>query len=364
MPSRKPTYPVRLQFFAQEKTEKATPRKRLESRKKGQVAKSMEVPSALIMLFVFILLWFIGGMMNERFLAIYKQTLSEYLLWQITPDNIKTIFYQLTLESGKILAPVFAVAMIAGLFANYIQIGFLFSSEPLKMKLSRLNPLEGFKRIFSWRALVEFIKSVLKIFLTTLVALLVLWKGREDLLHLYGSTPGRALEVISVLTVKLGVFVALLLIVIAGFDYIYQRYDFEKNIRMSKQDIKDEHKKSEGDPQIKGRIRARQREMAMRRMMQAVPEADVIITNPTHFAVALKYEAQKMSAPIVVAKGQDYVAEKIKEVAREHQIVTMENKPLARALYAQVEIGQEVPEDLFKAVAEVLAYVYKIKGKK
>lgn len=359
----KPSYRfgVDLQFFAQEKTEKATPRKKLDARKKGQVAKSMEVPSALVLLLVFTGLLFIGQMMAQQMMAVYKNLLSEYILWEITPGNLELIMNRLVWESTKIVAPVLAISMVAGVFANYIQIGFLFTTEPLKMKLSKLNPIEGAKKILSWRALVEFVKSILKIVLTSAVVFLVLWNGREQLLALSGSNPGMVLQVVAGLTGKLGVFVALLLILIAGLDYIYQRFEHEKNLRMSKQDLKDEYKKTEGDPLIKSKIKERQREMAMRRMMQEVPKADVVITNPTHFAVALKYEADTMSAPVVIAKGQDHIAHKIKEVAEQHEIVTMENKPLARALYHQVEIGREVPEDLFKAVAEVLAYVYKLK---
>ncbi|MBO8171002.1 MAG: flagellar biosynthesis protein FlhB [Bacillaceae bacterium] len=356
-------YPVNLQFFAQEKTEKATPRKKQEARKKGQVAKSMEIPSALIMLFAFISFIFLGQMMLSGIIRIYQQTLSEYILWQVTPNNIQVMFMQLTWESVKLVSPVLLVAMVAAIFANYIQIGFLFTTEPLKMKLNKLNPIEGAKKIFSWRALVEFVKSILKFVFVTLVVAIILWNAKEQILNLSVSTPGGVLQVISGLTAKLGVFVALLLIVLAVADYVYQRYDHEKSLRMSKQDIKDEHKKTEGDPLIKSKIKEKQREMAMRRMMQEVPKADVVITNPTHFALALRYDSETMTSPTVVAKGKDHLAEKIKEVAREHDVVTMENKPLARALYFQVEIGEEIPEDLFKAVAEVLAYVYKLKGK-
>lgn len=358
-----PRFPVQLQFFAQEKTEKATPKKRRDTRNKGQVAKSMEVPSALILLSVFLSFLFLGPYMLQKIIGIYRHVLSEYLIWQVTPNNLEVIFGQLVWQGVQVVAPVMFIALAAGVFANYIQIGFLFTTEPLKMKLNRLDPIQGAKKIFSWRALAEFLKSILKLTFTSAVVAIILWNSWQDLVSISGTNPGSVLSFIGGLTGKLGIFIALLLIIIAVADYVYQRYEHEKSIRMSKQDIKDEYKKTEGDPLIKGKIKERQREMAMRRMMQEIPKADVVITNPTHYAVALKYDADTMESPKVIAKGKDHLALRIKEVAKEHNVITMENKPLARALYAQVEIGEEIPEDLFKAVAEVLAYVYKLKGK-
>jgi flagellar biosynthetic protein FlhB len=244
-----------------------------------------------------------------------------------------------------------------------MQVGFLFTMEPLKMKISKLDPIQGFKRIFSLRAIVELLKSILKIIIVGLVTFSVLWFQIDEILLLTDKSLGASLSSIGNLTVKMGLYASAALLFLAFLDYLYQRYDFERNIRMSKQDIKDEYKKTEGDPLIKSKIKQKQREMAMKRMMQEVPKADVVITNPTHYAVALKYEDEKMDAPVVIAKGVDYVALKIKELAKEHDVVTVENRPLARALYSQTEIGDAIPEEFFKAVAEILAYVYRLKNK-
>jgi flagellar biosynthetic protein FlhB len=244
-----------------------------------------------------------------------------------------------------------------------LQVGTLFTLEPLKMKLDKLNPIQGAKRLFSLKSLVELAKSLIKISVGILVAYNLLWGVKEELLKLSQTSIEAALAFTAHEVVKLGLYIGVLYIVLAVLDYMYQRYEYEKSLRMSKQDIKDELKNTEGDPLIKGKIKEKQRQMAMRRMMQELPKADVVITNPTHFAVAIKYDSASMTAPTVIAKGQDYLALKIKEIAKKHRIVTMENKPLARALYSQVEIGQQIPEELFKAVAEVLAYVYKLQGK-
>jgi flagellar biosynthetic protein FlhB len=356
-------YPVNLQFFAQEKTEQATPKKRQESRNKGQVAKSAEVSTAFIMIGVFAVLFFTGGWMINILLSIFTKSIVEYASWDITIENVTTMFQQVTLEATIVLLPIMAIAMLAGVAGNYLQIGFLFTTEPLLIKLERLDPIQGFKRIFSLRAIVELLKSVFKILFISFVVFSFVYHKKHEVLLLSQKGIGYSLEVLGTLTIQIGLSVGLILLFLSVLDYLYQKYDFEKNIRMSKQDIKDEYKKTEGDPLIKSKIKERQRQMAMRRMMQEVPRADVIITNPTHFAVALKYDANTMDAPKVIAKGLDAVALKIRDIAKEHNIITMENKPLARALYHQVEIGESVPEDLFKAVAEVLAYVYRIKGK-
>lgn len=354
---------MNLQYFAGEKTEKATPTKRRESRKKGQVAKTNELTSAIIFLLMFLLFYILGPYLAEKTIALYEKVLTNYLNWEVTQENVRLIFIDLLIDSLWIIIPIFAVAIVGGVGGNLIQVGILFTTEPLMMKLERINPLEGAKRIFSLRSLVQLLKSLLKISILGYVTFSILAENKNFLLTLYNYDLLEILKFIGVLIIEIGLKSSLVLIVLAVLDYFYQRYEFEKNIRMSKQDIKDEYKKMEGDPLIKGKIKERQRQMAMRRMMQAVPEADVIITNPTHFAIAISYKPQEMEAPQVVAKGMDYIALKIKEVAMEHDIVTVENKWLARTLYHQVEIGQAVPVDLYQAVAEVLAYVYKIKGK-
>jgi flagellar biosynthetic protein FlhB len=357
------TFTVDLQYFSGEKTEKATPKKKQDARKKGQVAKSQDLSPAIALTAFFFLLIMLGPGMLTTFQNMIRESLVTYTGWQVNEENLKVMFMQLSFEAIKIVGPVLGVALLVALLANYMQVGWLITTEPLQMKLEKLNPIEGAKRIFSMRSLVELLKSLLKISAGIYVAYTILWNSKEQLVQLSLKSIGNVLSYTAGEVVKLGIYLGLLLFILAALDYAYQRYEHEKNLRMSKQDLKDEHKQAEGDPLIKGKIRERQRSMAIRRMMQELPKADVIITNPTHFAVAIRYDASEMSAPTVVAKGQDYLALKIREVAKKHRIVTMENKPLARALYSQVEIGQQIPEELFKAVAEVLAYVYKLQGK-
>ncbi|UCZ51711.1 flagellar biosynthesis protein FlhB [Bacillus shivajii] len=352
-----------LQFFAQEKTEKATPKKKQETRKKGQVAKSSDVNTAFILLFVFLFFWFIGSFATEQMFGIARFTYEEYLLLDLTENNVYSLFLNYTFQAVVIVAPIMLVAMLAAIFSNYLQVGFLFAPEAIKMKLSKIDPIKGAKRIFSVRALVEFLKSMLKITLVGMVTFTVIWIFFDEILKLGLYSVGEGVRLIGNLTVIMGLSVAFLLIFLSVLDYMYQKYDHEKNIKMSKQDVKDEHKKTEGDPLIKSKIKEKQKQMAMSRMMQEVPKADVVITNPTHYAVALKYDDGNMDAPVVIAKGVDYIALKVINVAKNNGVMTVENRPLARALYAQADIGDEVPEDLFKAVAEVLAYVYRIQKK-
>lgn len=353
-----------LQMFAQEKTEQATPRKKQEARRKGQVAKSSDLPGALIMLFSFLALYMFGGMFEDSLYSLFTVPLREYMLWDVTIGNIAAMFVQLAFQVLMFIAPILIIAFILGIVGNYIQIGFLFTGEPLKMNLNKLNPVQGFKRIFSLRAIVELLKSSLKFAIVAVVAWTTLWGEKDELLSLSNVPLEDTLRYAARVTTLIGMKIGAVLVVLAILDYLYQRYDLNKQLRMSKQELKDEFKKTEGDPLIKSRIREKQRRMAMARMMQEVPKADVVITNPTHYAVALQYDATTMDEPKVIAKGVDYIALKIREVAEAHGIITMENRPLARALYEQVEIGQSIPAELFQAVAEVLAYVYKVKGKR
>ena len=352
-----------LQLFSGEKTEPATPKKRQEARQKGQVAKSMELTGALIMLFSFLFLLMFGGFMKDHLYGMFVAIFHDYMLMDVTVGNVQMIFGNLLYESLFVLGPIFLIAVVIAIAGNYIQIGFLVTPETLKMKFNKLSPIEGAKQIFSMRSVFEFVKTLFKLLVIGSIVYMTLWGVRYDLLKLAEIPLEEILAYTGSLTLMLGLKIGAVLVVLAIIDYIYQRYEYEKNLRMSKQDIKDEYKKTEGDPLIKGKIRERQRKMAMQRMMQEVPKADVVITNPTHFAIAIKYDAAKMDTPMVIAKGMDYLALKIRSIAEEHGVVTMENKPLARALYEQVEIGEAIPPELFQAVAEVLAYVYKLKGK-
>lgn len=351
-----------LQMFNGEKTESATPKKRAEARSKGQVARSQELPGSFIMLLILLSFIALGGYMKDGLTRMFGLIFEQKLLMELNSENLLSLFYDLLVQLLLLLAPIFAIAVIIAILGNFVQFGFLITGENLKLNFTRLNPIQGFKNIFSMRSLVEFVKNILKLIIIGYIVYSTLWGARSDILKLSHVSVGNLFSFTASLTLKLGITISAVLVVMAIVDFVYQKYEYEKSLKMSLQDIKDEYKKTEGDPLIKGKIRERQRRMAMQRMMQEVPNADVIITNPTHFAVAIKYDSQKMQAPVVVAKGTDYVAMRIREVATENRIMLMENKPLARALYARTEIGDTIPPDLFQAVAEILAYVYRIKG--
>ncbi|WP_064093698.1 flagellar biosynthesis protein FlhB [Rossellomorea aquimaris] len=352
-----------LQYFSGEKTEKATPKKREDARKKGQTAKSQDVNTAIILLAVFLFLTFGASYIGNIVFDLFNHTFQEYMLMELSENTVQVITLDIMKELALLLGPIMLVALLAGLLSNYIQVGVMFTTKPLQPKLEKIDPIKGFKRIFSLRAIVELLKSILKISFVGSITFVILWTNIDKVLSLSFKSVGDSLVTMASLTVQMGIAASLALLFLSLFDYLYQKYDFEKNIRMSKQDLKDEHKNIEGDPLIKSKIKQRQREMAMRRMMQEVPEADVVITNPTHFAIALKYDENKMDAPFVVAKGVDFMAQKIKYIAKENDVVMVENRPLARSLYDSAEIGDAVPEEFFKAVAEILAYVYRIKNK-
>jgi flagellar biosynthetic protein FlhB len=355
---------MNLQMFAGEKTEKATPKKRSEARNKGQVARSAEIPGSLILLGTLGCFMTMGSFFNPRVLRLFGDIFAHRLNMQVTEQSVQGLFYQYLTQFFILMAPILGIVVVIVLASHFAQVGWLFTLEPLKVKLDKLNPINGMKHIFSMRSVVEMFKSLLKL---TVVGLMVYWilsSEKKRFLELAHMPVQDIFAFAASLILRLGMMVAAVLFLIAIGDYMYQKFEYEKSLRMSKQDIKDEYKNTEGDPFIKGKIRERQRRMAMMRMMQEVPKADVVITNPTHFAVALKYDPDKMDAPTVVAKGQDYLALRIRELARKNDVVMMENKPLARALYERSEVGDSVPGDMFQAVAEVLAYVYRLKGRR
>ena len=353
-----------LQFFAGEKTEKATPKKRQDARKKGQVLKSQDVTAAFLLLVTFLFLMFFAPYMYDGTKEFLLQALERNILIEtLNADTVMKMYVESLKEMAIIALPIMVVAMIAGIGANFFQFGFLFTTETLKLDLKKMDPIKGIKKIISVRAIVNLVKSLLKVTLIGTVTTVVIIMYFEDVLALALHSPGQILATVAKLSAIMGIAASLMLVVIALLDYLYERFEYEKQLKMSKQDIKDEYKNAEGDPLIKSKIKQRQREMAMRRMMQEIPTADVVITNPTHFAIALKYDEDQMDAPKVVAKGTDFVAQKIKMIAKEHDVIMVENRPLARAMYDQVEVGQAVPEEFFKAVAEILAYVYRIKRK-
>ncbi|MCP3739109.1 flagellar biosynthesis protein FlhB [Rossellomorea sp. BNER] len=352
-----------LQYFSGEKTEKATPKKRQDSRKKGQTAKSQDLNTAIILFAVFLFFLFSGTFIGDTAFNLFRHSFKEYMLMDLSEETVHVIMIDLLKEIALLIGPIMIVAMIAGILSNYIQVGVLFTSEPLQPKLEKIDPIKGAKRIFSMRAIVELLKSILKISFVGVITFFVLWLRIDEVLGLAFKSTYDSLVTMLSLTIQMGMAASLSLLFLSIFDYLYQKYDYEKNIRMSKQDVKDEHKNIEGDPLIKSKIKQQQREMAMRRMMQEVPDADVVITNPTHYAIALKYDENKMEAPFVVAKGVDYIAQKIKFIAKENDVMMIENRSLARSLYDGTEIGDGIPEEFFKTVAEILAYVYRLKKK-
>ena len=352
-----------LQRFAEgeDKTEEPTEKRRQDAKKKGQVARSQELNAAFVLLMGFFclrILWeYIYTNISEYTVYIYT-----HLAQSTSIENIRELFIGIMLLLAKTSFPIMGAIMIIGLGVNIFQVGFMFSTEKIEPKLSKLNPINGFGRIFSKRSLVELIKSIFKIIIIGSFIYMYLKDQIPFMPYLIYFDLGRSLEEIANIIFNM-VFKVIAIIIIMGIlDYAYQQWQTTQDLKMSKQEVKDEHKQMEGDPQIKGKIRRKQREMAMMRMMQEVPKADVIITNPTHLAVALMYK-QGMVAPLVIAKGQDLVAERIKQIAREHKVTIVENKPLARALYAATEVGDIVPNELYQAVAEVLAYVYRLKNR-
>lgn len=353
-----------LQYFAaDEKTEEATPKKREDTRKKGQVPKSQDVNTGFLLLLVFGILFLLGPSMKQTMTGMYEHAFREYMLREVTVNQVHTVFVEMTWEVSKVIAPVMGVAIVAGIASNLLQVGIMFTGEPLKMDLKKLDPIQGAKKIFSARALVELVKSLLKISMVGVITFSIIWMNKDHIMNASQKSVEAALSLFGNTTIIMGLASALALLILSVLDYTYQRYDHEKNIRMSKKDIKDEHKNMEGDPQIKSKIKEKQRQMSSARMMSEVPDADVVITNPTHYAIAIKYDEGRSDAPIVVAKGVDFVAQKIKEIAKAHDVMQVENRPLARALYAESEIDEPIDEKFFKAVAEILAYVYRLEKK-
>lgn len=355
-----PSMEFDLQLFSGEKTEEATAKRKGEAREKGQVAKSMEVNSVFVILAAFFTLKLIGSYIYDELIGYMQLILSNLSLADITINSIREIFYGFGIVFLKTSLPVMCVILIVSLTINFLQVGFIFTLEPLMPSLDKINPFTGFGRLFSKRSLVEMAKSLAKIGIIGYFIYRFMMKHTLQIPGLINAELIDSLQLTASLIMDLVYQISAVMMVLAAFDYFYQWWAQKESMKMSKDDVKQEYKQMEGDPLIKGKIKQKQREMSMRRMMQEVPKADVIVTNPTHFAVALKYD-QAMLAPIVVAKGQDLLAQRIKEIAKENSVVIVENKILARALYATVEIDQPVPPELYQAVAEVLAYVYKLK---
>jgi flagellar biosynthesis protein FlhB len=357
---------INLQLFATDgKTEKATSKKRQDARKKGQVLQSREVAAAVILIFVFVSLRLFGGYIYGELGVYIKRIFTVYLdpNFIFASGFLPVLFNETLTVAAKIIAPVFIAALVVGLIVEYAQVGFLFTIETLSMKFSRLSPANGFKRIFSTRAAVELFKSLIKITVIGFVVYIYLKGETVNVLKMMNMDIMSLAIYIGTISINLAIRICGILVFLGALDYFYQWWEFEKSLKMSKHEVKEEYKQIEGNPEIKSKIKQKQREISMRRMLADVPKADVIITNPTHFAVAIKYDANISDAPLLTAKGQDYMALRIKETAKENKVEIIENKMLARTIYETVEIGQAIPPDLYQAVAEVLAFVYNLRGK-
>ena len=370
---RRQILPYHLQWFAKdgpggEKTEPATAKKLREAREDGKVAKSKELTAAFDLIVMFLMLKIFVSTIGDGFLQIF------YYVYNLIPDFIginamdvstyavMSFFSPVNIQMLKIVAPFFIFGFAVTLLVNILQVGWKVSTKPMQPKLDRFNPVNGMKRIISKDSVFELFKSLIKIALILYIAYTAIKDHENDLFILYDIPLNQAIALCGDVIIGAGLKISLVYLVVGIADFIYQKYRFNEEMKMTKQEVREEFKNTEGNPEIKSRQRSRMREASQRRMMQDVPKADVVITNPTHLSVAISYDNETAKAPVVLAKGEDYLAMKIREIAKENQIEIVENKPLARTLYATVDVGQEIPPELYQAVAEVLAMVYHMKN--
>ncbi len=346
----------------EEKTEQATPKKRQDAREKGQVAKSVELNTAFLLITSLIFFYFTIGNLGDNFKYGFVHFIGLASHYEITLTSFPQLVKDITYIMFSIMLPFLIVMLLVSLFINVVQVGFMITPKAIELKFDKLNPINGFKNMFSLKSFGELVKSILK----ASVISYILYIFIKDKMSYWFSLINTSKEILFIALLKgiflISVYITIFILFMAVLDYVFQKYTFEKSIRMSHKEIKDEYKQMEGDPHVKQRIRKLQMELARRRMMEDVKKADVVITNPTHYAVALKYEESKMSAPKVVAKGINMIAERIKEIAQENNVAIVEKPELARELYKKVNIDNFIPEELYKAVAEILAYVYKAKN--
>ena len=357
-----------LQFFAKdgpggEKTEPATSKKLSDARSEGQVCKSRELDQALALVGLFLTLKaavsFMGSTFMEVFSDIYNKIPDTEAATELSTVAVMSYMQHAARLSLKLAGPFFVVGFLIAFVSNLVQVKWKVSTKPLQPKLDKFNPVNGFKRMFSKDSLFELLKSIVKITMIAIIAYTSIRSHLQEIFLLYHITLNQAIALVGSIVIDVGLKIAIVYCVVGAVDYLYQKHKFNEDMKMTKQEVKDEMKNSEGDPQIKSKQRQRMQEASRRRMMQDVPQADVVITNPTHYAVALKYDAGTGTAPILVAKGADLIAQRIKEIARENKVEIVENKPLARMIYTNVEIGREIPPELYQAVAEILAAVYR-----
>ncbi len=345
-----------------QKTEEASTKRLRQTEERGQFSQSREMTSAFVLMFAILGFSIAGRESSLKVMAFWRHTFGQVHAVQVNPGEMQKLLVSTVYSIAEILAPLLLLIMLGGVLANLIQTGgFKFSLHPLQPNFGKLNPLKGFARIFSKNSLGELVKSIFKVWIVSVVVYYTIKDHFDMLPALMEFSVGQILAFMGEVGLEIMIKVLLIMIVLAAADFSFQKFLYLENLKMTKQEVKDERKDTEGNPQVKQRIRTAQLQMARRRMMAAVPQADVVVTNPTHISVAIKYDNSRHEAPVVVAKGEGNVAFKIREIAREHNIPLVEDKPLARALNKTVDIGQYIPASLYKAVAEILAYVYKLK---
>lgn len=363
--------PLDLQMFAKEgpggeKTEDATSKKLSDVREEGNVAKSREIETAATLLALFLSLKLVIGFIGKRFLVSFREfytLIPRYVEDGIGNAEFITLLIKAIVSLLIIVLPFLTIGFMVAFFSNSLQFKFKVTVKPLQPKFSKMNPLSGFKRMFSLNTFVELIKSIAKVGLIAYLAYGVFTEHANDLFLLYDISLNQSILLLYDIVMELGIKICVAFCAIAAVDFMYQKWKFKNDNKMTKQEVKDEYKNQEGDPKVKGQQKQRMMQASQRRMMASIPQADVVITNPTHFAVALSYKAGQGQAPIVAAKGADFLAGRIKEIAKESHVEIVENKPLARMLYYNVDLGAEIPPELYQAVAEVLAYVYQLHNK-
>ena len=346
---------------AQEKTESATPKRLEEARRKGQIPRSRDLSAAAVTMSAAAALYMMGDQIAGKLYLLMQRSFTITREQALDQTQMIPALSSAAIDGLKICAPVLGIICLAAVLAPLALGGWAFSGESLMPQFNRLNPLEGMKRMFSMRAVMELVKALAKFGIVGLVAVLVLWNDASTLLNLGQEPLDQAIAHTITLSGKALIAITAGLLIIAAIDVPYQLWSHAKQLKMSRQEIREEQKESEGSPEVKGRIRQLQQQMARQRMMQDVPKADVIVTNPTHFAVALRYDEKRMRAPIVVAKGVDLVAARIREIATENNVPIFEAPPLARVLYRNVDIGGEIPSTVYQAVAQVLTYVFQLR---
>lgn len=357
-----------LQMFAAEdegRTEDPTEKKLREAREKGQVAKTQEFTQGLVIIFGFVILIFLGAWIYDSMAKLTKYYITTFSRFSLTERSIFMEFLRMGIESAKVLTPIFAAVVVAAILGDAAQVGFQVSMHPLKFDLNKIkfDPATMFRKVFFSRQIAaNLVKSVVKVIAIGMVAYIVIINNFDDLMKTPDISVAMSVRIVAIIAVKIILWSAVLMLVIALPDYLFQKREFIESLKMTKEEVKEEWKETVGDPHIRARLREMQREIVMKNMIKEVPRADVVITNPTHFAVALRYDNLSMDAPQVTAKGVDSMALRIRQIAKEHNVYMVENRPLAQELYKRLDVGDVIPDDLFYAVSLVYAELYRVRG--